>query len=130
MPTAAILAVLVTALIGLAACGTDGPGTTEPPTQVTDTVTTMITETTNAEQTFTLEELAQFDGKEGRPAYVAVDGVIYDVSGSRMWPDGEHARCDFGAVAGTDLSEVITKAPANMRSLLEKMPVVGALEQQ
>jgi predicted heme/steroid binding protein len=134
--TAATVLVIVAALMGLAACGGGGALTTEPPTQVTEAVTTTVTgavttavtDTTTAGRTFTLDELAQFDGKDGRPAYVAVDGVVYDVSGSRMWPDGEHTRCDFGAVAGQDLSEVITKAPANMRSLLEKMPLVGTLQ--
>lgn len=28
----------------------------------------------------TLEELAAYDGKDGNPAYIAVDGVIYDVT--------------------------------------------------
>ncbi|NLG57268.1 MAG: cytochrome B5, partial [Clostridiales bacterium] len=28
----------------------------------------------------TLEELKAFDGKEGRRAYIAVDGIIYDVT--------------------------------------------------
>ena len=31
---------------------------------------------------FTLEELAEFDGREGRPAYVAYDGMVYDVTES------------------------------------------------
>ena len=39
---------------------------------------------------FTLEELAKFDGKEGRPAYVAYKGKVYDVSESWMWEDGDH----------------------------------------
>ena len=33
----------------------------------------------------TLEELAKFNGKDGNPAYVAVDGIIYDVSASPAW---------------------------------------------
>lgn len=49
---------------------------------------------------FTLEELAQFDGKEGRPAYVAVDEIVYDVTSSPSWVFGEH----FGINAGKDVS--------------------------
>lgn len=78
-------------------------------------------------KTFTLEELARYDGKDGRSAYVAVDGVVYDVSASARWPQGEHTPCNLGAAAGKDLSQLIKQAPANMRSLLEKMPVVGTL---
>lgn len=33
-----------------------------------------------AEKTFTTTELAEFDGRNGHPAYVAVKGVVYDVS--------------------------------------------------
>ena len=125
--------VLVTAL-SFAACGQSGSTTSEPATESTDAPTTQSTgDTTTTTATggkvFTLDELAQFDGKDGREAYVAVDGVVYDVTGSRMWPDGAHARCDFGAAAGRDLSAVITKAPANMRAVLETMPVMGELAQ-
>jgi len=56
-----------------------------------------------------------------------VDGVVYDVTASRSWPDGVHGRCDLGAMAGKDLSLEIEKAPSNMRSLLQKMPVLGSL---
>ena len=36
------------------------------------------------EQVFTKESLAQFDGKDGRPAYVAYQGKVYDVTGSTL----------------------------------------------
>lgn len=66
---------------------------------------------------------------DGRAAYVAVDGIVYDVSDSRMWPDGKHSACGLGAVAGQDLSEVLEKAPSNMRALIEEMPIAGKLAQ-
>jgi predicted heme/steroid binding protein/DMSO/TMAO reductase YedYZ heme-binding membrane subunit len=80
-------------------------------------------------QTLTLAELARFDGKEGRPAYVAVDGVVHDLSASKRWPNGEHILCDMGARAGRDLSDEIAFAPSYMRSMLATMPAVGALTQ-
>jgi predicted heme/steroid binding protein/DMSO/TMAO reductase YedYZ heme-binding membrane subunit len=80
-------------------------------------------------QTFTLDELARFDGKEGRPAYAAVDGTVYDLSGSPRWPKGEHITCDLGARAGRDVSDEITFAPSYMRSMLASMPAVGILVQ-
>jgi predicted heme/steroid binding protein len=138
----AILVPVLTAALCFAACGQSGSTTSEPTTDSTVASTTestgasttqpagdTTTTTTTGGKVFTLDALAQFDGKDGRSAYVAVDGVVYDVTGSRMWPDGTHARCDFGAAAGRDLSEVITKAPPNMRAVLETMPVVGELAQ-
>jgi len=98
---------------------------TQPATTGTDGSTT----TGSEENVFTLDELAEYDGREGRPAHVAVDGVVYDVTGSRMWPEGKHSTCSAGAVAGKDLSEVLKRAPANMRALIQRMPVVGELEQ-
>ncbi len=53
----------------------------------------------------TLEELKEFNGKDGKAAYIAVDGVIYDVTNSSRWKNGEHN--DF--FAGNDLSEGIKK---------------------
>ncbi len=126
---------VLVASLGLVACGQGGSDTTELTTQVTGGSTTETTDATgtstttsgSGETTFTLDELAQFDGKDGRSAYVAVDGVVYDVTGSRVWPDGGHSSCNLGAVAGQDLSQLIDQAPANMRSLLSRMPVVGRL---
>ncbi|MDY6794944.1 MAG: cytochrome b5 domain-containing protein [Actinomycetota bacterium] len=79
--------------------------------------------------TFTQEELARYDGSGGNPAYVAVEGIVYDVSDSQYWPSGEHTPCGLDAVAGKDLSGVLDESPPRMRELIEKMPVVGVLEQ-
>jgi predicted heme/steroid binding protein len=78
-------------------------------------------------QTFTLKDLARFDGREGRPAYIAVDGTVYDVSASARWAGGQHIKCDLGSKAGRDLSSEIKSAPKSMRSLVAQLPVVGSL---
>jgi predicted heme/steroid binding protein len=71
---------------------------------------------------FTLEELKQYDGQDGRPAYVAYDGVVYDVSDSAMWDDGDH----MGAhSAGEDLTEAHDEAPHDVHIL--DYPKVGTL---
>lgn len=71
----------------------------------------------------TVEELAKYDGKDGRAAYVAVDSLIYDVSTSKYWKNGEHKR---GLKAGNDLSAMISKSPHG-KNILKKVKVVGKL---
>ena len=70
-----------------------------------------------------LEELSKYNGKDGNPAYVAIDGVIYDVTKSKYWKNGEHMN---RATAGNDLSEVIKQAP-HSKDKLKKFPVIGNL---
>jgi predicted heme/steroid binding protein len=86
-----------------------------------------VTSSGPGNQVFTSQDLANYDGQNGNPAYVAVDGVVYDVTDSSLWPDGQHTPCNLGAMAGKDLSQVIKAAPANMRDQLRKFPVVGSM---
>jgi len=73
------------------------------------------------EKTFTKEELAKFDGQNGTKAYVAIDGVVYDVSDVDAWKGGQH----HGNTAGKDLTEVIDNQSPHKRSVLAKLTVVG-----
>jgi len=73
----------------------------------------------------TKTELATFDGRDGRAAYVAVNGTIYDVSASPLWKDGDH---QGGHQAGADLTEELKGAP-HVRAVVERFPVVGKLEE-
>ncbi len=72
----------------------------------------------------TLEELARFDGKEGRAAYIAVSGTIYDVSASEHWQKGNH---HGSHQAGHDLTTELESAP-HVKAVIENFPVVGKLE--
>ena len=74
------------------------------------------------EKIFTLDELKNYDGKEGRKAYIAVDGVVYDVTNVAAWQGGTH----HGNNAGNYVSDRIVKAPHG-KSILEKLEVVGKL---
>jgi predicted heme/steroid binding protein len=74
------------------------------------------------EVAFTLEQLATYNGKDGKPAYIAVDGVVYDVAGVKVWQKGEHK----GGKVGTDISEKINKAP-HKKKVLSKLTKVGVL---
>ena len=73
---------------------------------------------------FTVEELAAFDGKEGRPAYVAYSGKVYDVTGSVMWENGEH---EDEHSAGVDMTDDMDFAP-HIEDVLGPFPVVGTIE--
>lgn len=74
----------------------------------------------------TLKELRYFDGKNGHPAYVAVNGVIYDLTESRLWRGGEHDPSHGEAMAGRDLTELLEKSPHGDKHLKD-FPVVGRL---
>lgn len=125
VPAVLAPAALLVCLLGLAACGTGSTATTGTSS---GTAVTGSPSSSDAQGTsFTLDELATFNGQNDSPAYVAVDGVVYDVSDSAFWKEGTHSSCNLGAMAGQDLSELIKQAPARMRSDLQRMPVVGSL---
>lgn len=75
---------------------------------------------------FTLSELAQYNGKDGNPAYVAVNGVVYNVSENRLWSGGNHF---WGLTAGRDLTtEFATCHPGAM--VLNVLPIVGYMMEE
>jgi predicted heme/steroid binding protein len=99
------------------------------PTTAEDSATTsskVVSVSSSAEEmrTFTLEELSQYNGKDGQPAYVAVDGVVYDVTNVEAWKDGEHK---LGLTAGNELTEEITNQSPHGKKVLEGLPIVGEL---
>ncbi len=71
---------------------------------------------------FSLDELSQFDGKNGKLAYIGYSGKIYDVTDSIEWAEGDH----LGHTAGQDLTESMEIAPHGSE-ILERMKIVGVL---
>ena len=72
--------------------------------------------------TFTVQELSKYDGKDGNPAYVAVNGTVYDVTGNATWAAATH----FGLTAGKDLTNDFASCHAG-QPILSKLKVVGKL---
>lgn len=98
-------------LLGIVACDAAlVPGTTTTPA-----VTTVST------ATFTLDELAQYDGLNGHKAYIVVNGIVYDVSS--VFVDGKHQGMQLG---GTDATLIFASSP-HTASLLDELPIVGTL---
>lgn len=71
----------------------------------------------------TLEQLSHFDGRDGRPAYIAYRGMVYDVTRSRFWKNGGHM---VKHLAGSDLTAALGTAPHQEDKVLA-MPQVGML---
>ena len=74
------------------------------------------------ENEFTVEELEKYNGENGNSAYVAIEGVIYDVSKIPAWKTGKH----FGLTAGQDLSEQFESCHGII-DILANAPKVGVL---
>jgi predicted heme/steroid binding protein/uncharacterized membrane protein len=72
---------------------------------------------------FTKEELAQYNGHNGHPVYIAYKGSVYDVSESKFWKGGLHMRRHN---AGADLTTDIQAAPHDTDAL-ERYPRIGIL---
>ncbi|NSA97365.1 putative heme/steroid binding protein [Clostridium beijerinckii] len=70
----------------------------------------------------TLDDLSQYDGRGGKPAYVAIEGVVYDVSNESNWSGGTH----YGLNAGQDLTDQFNSCHGMMQ-ILNNAPKVGIL---
>ena len=73
-----------------------------------------------AAQTFTLAELTRFDGRNGAPAYVAIHGKVYDITGVHLFRDGKH----HGVTPGNDVTEIFV----HKSNILNRLNIVGQLK--
>ena len=73
---------------------------------------------------FTVDELAQFNGKDGRKCYVAYNGKVYDLTDSSFWGDGLHVGMHG---SGTDLTSDMDGAP-HADEVFSSFEIVGELK--
>ena len=72
---------------------------------------------------FTIEELALYDGSNEKPAYIAVSGIVYDVSLEPSWAGGTH----FNLYAGRNLTSQFMGCHGSIE-ILKNLPKVGILK--
>lgn len=71
----------------------------------------------------TPEELAEFDGKNNKPAYIAIDGMIYDISNIELFKKSPHNELQFGK----DLTNEFSECHDGNLEILNKIPIIGML---
>jgi len=123
-----IVPIVLLALVALTltACGiSTTAATTAPVTTAATTVTTASTTAalTTTQRVFTAQDLAQYDGDGGTTAYIAVNGIVYDVTGVDEWTNGWHKGVHL---AGTDATAAFADSP-HSASFLNQLDVVGTL---
>ena len=76
----------------------------------------------NSARTFSIAELSAYNGRDGNPAYVAVNGTVYDVTNNAGWAAATH----FGLTAGRDLTSEFASCHAG-QPILSRLKVVGKI---
>ena len=72
--------------------------------------------------TYSIRQLALRNGQDREEIWCAYKGVIYDLSRSRLWLNGQH----YEHWAGQDLTAELPGAPHDER-VFEKFEIVGKL---
>ena len=72
----------------------------------------------------TRQEIESNDGKNGKPAWFAFQGKVYDVTESSFWMEGEHMGMHN---AGKDLTDELDMAPHREENF-DRIKYVGDLE--
>jgi len=82
-----------------------------------------------ADRSFTIEDLARYDGVDGHQCLVAVDGDVYLIEGFALWSMGRHTPSGGRARCGLDLTDVIDESPHG-RAKLRLLEKVGSFEDE
>jgi predicted heme/steroid binding protein len=70
----------------------------------------------------TSHQLALRNGQDREEIWIAYQGVVYEVTESRLWRNGKH----YEHWAGQDLTEELADAP-HTEKVFEKFKIVGKL---
>jgi predicted heme/steroid binding protein len=73
-------------------------------------------------KSFTVDELSRFDGKGDNPAYVSVNGMVYDVTDQPGWAAGSH----FGLKSGLDQTGAYISCHTG-QPMIDKLKLIGRL---
>jgi len=73
---------------------------------------------------YTRAQLALRNGQDRDEIWVAYQGVIYDVSRSRLWQRGNH----YEHWAGQDLTQELDHDAPHLPTVFDRFPVVGRLK--
>ena len=110
-------------MILLAACTSKSSNDTTEATEAPEATESTLDESLPV---FSAETLAEYNGKDGKAAYVAYEGKVYDVSEIKAWKDGIH---QGKFEAGKDYTEVLNNdAPHKPTNLTDNAPIVGLYE--
>ena len=72
---------------------------------------------------YSLAQLALRNGQDKPEVWIAYNGLIYDVTSSRLWRTGTH----YEHWAGQDLTEELKDAP-HTEMVFEKFKAIGRLK--
>ena len=72
---------------------------------------------------YTRQQLALRNGQDKPEIWVAFQGVIYDVTSSRLWKNGKH----YEHWAGQDLTKELGDTP-HTEKVFEKFEAIGQLQ--
>lgn len=71
---------------------------------------------------YSRSQLALRNGQDKEDIWICFQGIIYDVTTSRLWKNGKH----YEHWAGQDLTEELNDAPHDAQ-VFEKLHIVGKL---
>jgi len=124
-----LIILVVVSLLILVSCQNSEPVATEETMNDSEAVEVIEADdheegSTEVALEFTIEELKEYNGKDGQRSYVAVDGIVYDVTDVPEWQNGMHN----GQEAGKDVTEAIKNISPHGTSMLSKAEKVGYLK--
>ena len=116
----ALILALALCFLTVGCSKTDGDKNSQTPSNSSSQTENSSVQNSGVANEMTLAQLSAFNGKDGQPAYIAVDGIVYDVSA--CFTNGAHNGFD----AGNDLTANFYSE--HSKTMLTDCPVVGTLK--